>query len=103
MLKRVLDTISPMVYPSHFAANNFDIPSPVAQPYDTVFASLIDWRRNLVNGKARLRPWLQDFDLGMDYSTAQVQDQVRAANDSGTDGFLLWNPVADYSPGVLIP
>jgi hypothetical protein len=102
-LKRVLDTISPMVYPSHFASGNFDLPSPVSQPYDTVFASLIDWRRDMVNGKARLRPWLQDFDLGTDYSTAQVQDQIRAANDSGTDGYLLWNPVADYSPGVLVP
>ena len=32
LLKRVLDTISPMVYPSHFGAEQFDIPSPARQP-----------------------------------------------------------------------
>jgi hypothetical protein len=103
-LKRLLDTIAPMVYPSHYGPGTFNIPHPAAQPQDLVSASLLDWRRHLVNGRARLRPWLQDFDYnGYPYSTDQVLAQIRAAQDMGTAGYLLWNTTAEYSPGVLTP
>ena len=103
-LKKLLDTIAPMVYPSHYGDGTFNIPHPAAQPQDLVSASLLDWRRHLVNGRARLRPWLQDFDYnGYPYSTDQVLAQIRAAQDMGTAGYLLWNTTAEYSPGVLTP
>jgi hypothetical protein len=103
-LKSVLDTVAPMLYPSHFGSGQFDIANPAANPYDTITSSLLDWQKWLVNGKARLRPWLQDFTFnGVPYSTQQVQDQIKAARDLGADGFLLWNATGDYSPGVLLP
>ncbi len=103
-LKRLLDTVSPMVYPSHYGDGSFNIPHPAAEPYDLVSASLLDWRRHLVQGKARLRPWLQDFDFnGYPYSTDQVRAQILAAADMGASGYLLWNATAEYSPGVIAP
>ena len=93
-----------MVYPSHFGSGQFNIDNPTSNPYDTVIASLLDWQKRVVNGQARLRPWLQDFAYnGVTYGTAQVEAQIRAARDLDTDGFLIWNSTADYSPGVLTP
>jgi hypothetical protein len=104
LLKNVLDTISPMVYPSHFGSGQFDIDNPTANPYDTVTASLLDWQKWMVNGRARLRPWLQDFTYnGVTYGSNEVLAQVKAARDLDTDGYLLWNISGDYSPGVLTP
>jgi len=104
LLKNVLDAIAPMVYPSHFGSGQFDIDNPTANPYDTVTASLLDWQKWVVNGRARLRPWLQDFAYnGVTYGTAEVEAQIRAARDLHTDGFLLWNISGDYSPGTLMP
>lgn len=39
-LAQQLDYLSPMVYPSHYGAYNYDIPIPDAQPYDTVLAAM---------------------------------------------------------------
>jgi hypothetical protein len=103
-LKRLLDTICPMVYPSHYGDGSFNIPHPAAAPYDLVSSALLDWRRHLVQGKARLRPWLQDFDYnGYPYSTDQVLAQIRATADMGASGYLLWNSTAEYSSGVITP
>lgn len=35
-----LDYISPMVYPSHYGADSYQIPVPDAQPYETVLAAM---------------------------------------------------------------
>lgn len=35
-----LDYISPMVYPSHYGANSYQIPVPDAQPYETVLSAM---------------------------------------------------------------
>lgn len=39
-LAQQLDYLSPMVYPSHYGPNNYNIPIPDAQPYDTVLAAM---------------------------------------------------------------
>lgn len=39
-LAQHLDYLSPMVYPSHYGPNNYNIPIPDAQPYDTVLAAM---------------------------------------------------------------
>jgi len=56
--------------------------------------------------RAKLRPWLQVFDLGATYTPAMVQAQIRAVNDvlSQTDSapdlnasWLLWDPKNTYT------
>lgn len=57
--------------------------------------------------KAKLRPWLQDFDLGVDtargvyYDAAKVRAQIEAAEDAGSSGWLLWNPTNVYTKEAL--
>jgi len=54
--------------------------------------------------KAKLRPWLQDFDLGADYTASMVKKEIQAVTDSLGDnfsGWMLWNPSNVYTKGVL--
>ncbi len=57
--------------------------------------------------RAKMRPWLQDFDLGVDkargiyYDAAKVRGEIKAADDAGTSGWLLWNPSNVYTAEAL--
>lgn len=58
---------------------------------------------------ARLRPWLQDFDLGADtarsirYDAEKVRAQIDAAEAAGASGWLLWNANNIYTKAALKP
>src|SRR3989344_1043810 len=58
---------------------------------------------------AKMRPWLQDFDLGADtnrgvvYDAAKVRAEINAAEQAGTSGWLLWNPSNVYTRAALKP
>ncbi|MDO8515720.1 MAG: putative glycoside hydrolase, partial [bacterium] len=59
---------------------------------------------------SRLRPWLQDFNLGAKYTPEMVRAQIRATEDvlaHGTSsamygGWLLWNPSNVYTEAALL-
>jgi len=100
-LGQYLDTIYPMVYPSHFGPGEYNLPDPNAQPGRTVGLALRDFDRQVTGLGTRLVPWLQDFSLGRTYTLADVQDQIEAARDSGAQGYLLWNAAGLYTHGAL--
>jgi hypothetical protein len=50
--------------------------------------------------KEKLRPWLQDFDLGAEYGKAEVEAQIRALNNLGLSSYMVWDPSNKYSRGV---
>jgi len=100
-LGEYLDTIYPMVYPSHFGPGEYNLPDPNAQPGRTVGLALRDFDRQLTGLDTRLVPWLQDFSLGRTYTLADVQDQIEAARDAGAEGYLLWNAAGVYTRGAL--
>ncbi len=103
VLGRYLDTVSPMVYPSHYVPGEYQIPNPDAAPGPTVYRSLRDFRHQLRGRKARLVPWLQAFSLGRTYSLEDMRAQVEAARQAKVGGFLLWNPEGSYLPQALKP
>jgi hypothetical protein len=100
-LGQYLDTIYPMVYPSHFGPGEYNLPDPNAQPGRTVGLALRDFDRQLTGLDTRVVPWLQDFSLGRTYTLADVQDQIEAARDAGAEGYLLWNATGLYTRGAL--
>lgn len=57
--------------------------------------------------RAKMRPWLQDFDLGVDkargiyYDATKVRAQIKASEDAGTSGWLLWDPSNVYTKEAL--
>ncbi len=57
--------------------------------------------------KPKIRPWLQDFNLKQDtsreiiYDAAKVRAQIKAAEDAGASGWLLWSPSNIYTEDAL--
>lgn len=97
----LLDYVSPMLYPSGF---QFGIPGyslPVAHPYEIVSLSLKRAGERTGLPGVRFRPWLQAFrDYAFDrraFSERQIRAQIQAAEDSGSDGWMLWNSHNLYS------
>ncbi|MCP6719802.1 MAG: putative glycoside hydrolase [Patescibacteria group bacterium] len=125
------DYVSPMVYPSHYISGFLDFQNPAVHPYEVVnysisraAARLRDYTLGIGNStstatstpetlpaspqvKSKLRPWLQAFDLGAEYTPEMVRLQIDAVYDVPTstlefiDGFMLWNPSNIYDRRAL--
>lgn len=117
------DYISPMVYPSHYATGFMQFTNPADHPYQVVRYSLVRaeqrraaFARTLaplpagdnapapMDRMARIRPWLQAFDLGALYPPPVIRMQMQAVSDVGlTSGWLLWSPSNRYLPATFAP
>ncbi|MDP2735687.1 MAG: putative glycoside hydrolase, partial [bacterium] len=103
------DFISPMVYPSHFAPGFKGLERPDEHPYEIVRFSMarakdrLDLFQSQNNGTgAKLRPWLQYFDLAgsrVRYTPEVIREQILGARDGLKEeygGYLLWNSANVY-------
>ncbi len=89
------DLVCPMVYPSHYARGEYGIAHPNASPYAIIKKSLGDYKRRVP--KAKVRPWLQDFSLGVRYGEREVRAQIKAAKELGYEEYLMWNAGTRYT------
>lgn len=96
-----LDYLSPMLYPSGFQAGIPGYGDPVAHPYEIVYRSLVRARERSGLATARFRPWLQAFrDYAFDrrpFTGREIMQQIKGAEDFGSNGWMLWNPRNEYS------
>ncbi|HET8741712.1 MAG TPA: putative glycoside hydrolase [Gaiella sp.] len=98
-ISRHVDDIHPMAYPVLYGGGELGISKPYAEPGETVFRTLIDFKRQVRGSRAQLIPWIQDWS----YDPDQVMQQVRAARLQGAKGFLLWNANGLYTKRALAP
>ncbi|MDP2638701.1 MAG: putative glycoside hydrolase [Candidatus Azambacteria bacterium] len=121
-LYNYFDYISPMIYPSHYISGNFGFENTAEHPYEVVFKT-IESGKNLLRDKIasevgtttpafvdpvfekdlkKLRPWLQDFNIGAIYDGEMIRQEKQAVYDAGlTAGWLLWNPRNVYNESAL--
>jgi hypothetical protein len=104
------DFISPMTYPSHYARGFRGHANPALFPYDVVKGSLDKGVAQLKAAGAapedaprKLRPWLQDFDIGAVYTADMIEAEIQAAREVGASGWLLWNARNIYEPAQYVP
>ncbi|MBC7247266.1 MAG: putative glycoside hydrolase [Actinobacteria bacterium] len=102
-MARQLDYLCPMVYPSHYNPGEYKIGNPEANPHDTVYLSLVDFQKKLEGTACKLRPWLQDFSLRINYGVNEVQAQIRACYELGIKEWLLWDPNCTFTEEALQP
>ena len=111
------DYICPMVYPSHYANGFIGYQNPAQYPYEVIDYSLekaLIKRENLIKEMASttpnfasssvgiLRPWLQAFDLGADYTPSMIKKEIQAVYDNGLYyGWYLWDPKNIYNPAIF--
>ncbi|MBI5079414.1 putative glycoside hydrolase [Candidatus Wolfebacteria bacterium] len=127
------DYVSPMVYPSHYAIGFLNYKNPAQYPYEVVKYSIEsalnrlkiydlklknttstnasstekNLQSSIFNLQSKLRPWLQDFDLGAKYDATMVKNQIQAIYDAASstpeliNGWMLWNPSNIYTRDAL--
>lgn len=101
-----VDVVLPMVYPSHFTRNSYNIAHPNAHPYETLDHAFKDMIRRSapVANAAMIIPWYQDFTLGPPrYHAAQIRAEKQAGYDNGFPSWILWNPKSNYTLAALDP
>lgn len=94
------DFVCPMVYPSHFPNGWAGIENPASEPYLVIKKSMGKAVERVIamgEDPKKLRPWLQDFDLGADYTEDLVRAQLTATYDVGLDSWLMWDPRNTYT------
>jgi hypothetical protein len=102
-MAQYLDYLCPMVYPSHYNYNEYNIRVPEANPHDTVYYSLEDFQKKVEGTNCKLRPWLQDFSLKITYGPNEVRAQMNACYELGIEEWLLWDPNCTYTEAALEP
>jgi hypothetical protein len=100
-----VDYISLMLYPSGF---QFGIPgyrNPVANSNRIIYLTLQRAKERTQFSPVRFRPWLQAFrDYAFDrrhFTGEEIREQIKATEDFGANGWMLWNPRNIYTAAGL--
>jgi len=106
------DFVDPMVYPSHYPPTWNGFKNPAEHPYEVIKLSMqggIDKEQALqaslgisTSTPSKLRPWLQDFDMGASYGVAEVRAQIKATYDIGLTSWLIWDAGNKYTTGAFL-
>jgi hypothetical protein len=87
-----IDVVYPMIYPSHFGPGFAGFDNPGDYPYYFVSESVKLFQKYLAGTGVKIRPWLQAFSWRVDnYGWWYVDEQVKAAHETGVDEYALWN------------
>lgn len=104
-LSPYLDFTSPMLYPSGYHLGIPGYRNPVTHPYEIVYLSLKRAKERTGLPATRFRPWLQAFkDYAFDrrpFTAREIRAQIKAAEDFGSNGWMLWNASNLYSEDGL--
>lgn len=95
------DYLSPMLYPSGYHLGIPGYLNPVSHPFEIVSLSLKRAQKRTDQQPVRFRPWLQAFkDYAFDrrrFGGEEIHAQIKAAEEFGSNGWMLWNPRNVYS------
>lgn len=117
------DYICPMVYPSHYPPTYGGFKNPADHPYEVIKLAMDTAVKRLLNQGAglaplatstpqfsteetkrigsKIRPWLQDFDMGATYTADMIRKEKQAVYDAGLNSWLLWDPANKYTREAL--
>ena len=100
-----VDYLSLMLYPSGFQHGIPRYRNPVANSHKIVYLTLKRAQERTGLPAVRFRPWLQAFrDYAFDrrhFRGREIREQIRAAEDFGANGWMLWNPRNIYTSDGL--
>jgi hypothetical protein len=94
LFSKSVDTICPMVYPSHYEPFRVH----AVKPYDTVYSSLQAIRQQFNNKPLpfKLIPYIEQsnyrYPLSRQKKLAYLYAQIQAAEKANADGWYVWSP-----------
>jgi hypothetical protein len=98
------DYLAPMVYPSHYPSGQDGFKNPADHPYEIINKALSGAvKKTNAAGQDvhKIRPWLQDFNLGANYTGDMIRLEMKAVYDNGLNSWMLWDPRNKYTPSAL--
>ena len=104
-LTPLVDFIAPMVYPSHYYKGSFNFDKPAEHPYGVIQQAMkiaVGRLQAIGEDPNKLRPWIQDFDMGAIYTKDMIREEIRATFDNNLDSFMVWNAANRYRSEALI-
>jgi hypothetical protein len=97
LIAPLVDYVAPMVYPSHWVANEYQVANPLLEPGKIVQRSVAEFVKQASTGGAFTVPWLEDFGAkGVKYGDPEVLAQIQASFQSSASGFFMWNSRVEY-------
>lgn len=95
----IIDAFCPMVYPSHYEP----FLHHAVRPYETVFNSVTALKKRLQgfsNKKvyAFIELYNYRYPLSSEQKIKYIRAEIKAAQDSGADGWYAWSPRNLYEP-----
>ena len=97
-ISNIVDVISAMPYPDHFAKGTYGIETPWLHPYEILnsWAKRAFERQKEIETPAKVRTWIQAYDAIKNphntYGEYEIKEQIKGLNDAGlTDGVITWN------------
>ena len=121
-----IDSVSPMIYPSHYANNSTShysgngrgttingvhFEKPDLHPYDVMYNAVVAGREATEQpGYAVNRPYLQAFTASylpqgyyIEYGPDEIRAQIHAIYDAGYKEWICWNAQARYPISAFDP
>lgn len=97
-ISNVVDVISAMPYPDHFAKGAYGLSIPWEHPYELMkswSASAVK-RQTEIPSPAKVRTWIQAYNAIYEpyivYDSAKIEAQIKGLYDAGlTGGYITWN------------
>jgi hypothetical protein len=99
------DYIAPMVYPSHYPPGFQNFKNPAAHPYEVIHYSMSRAAERMLAASStpvKLRPWIQDFNLGANYDAAMVRKEIQAVYDAGLTSWMAWDASNRYTSNAYL-
>lgn len=100
-ISNVVDAISAMPYPDHFATGAYGLSIPWEQPYYLMkgWASSAVLRQNEIPTPAKARTWIQAYNAIKApytvYDATKISEQISGLYDAGLKGgYITWNGAA---------
>ena len=97
---RHVDYVAPMTYPSHYPPGYRGLEDPNNHPYEILKGALDVAVKRMVAASTspnKIRPWIQDFDLGVHYTVDMIKEEIRGVNDAGLTSWMVWDPKNKYT------
>lgn len=95
------DFICPMMYPSHYPAGHLGLHNPADYPFQVIVNGMEKGVPFFQDKRAKVRPWIQAFDLGAIYDGTKIRAEIEAVEKYTDAGWLLWNASNRYTDAGL--
>lgn len=95
------DYISPMMYPSHYPSGHLGLANPAQHPALVLENGLKLGAPKFAGKRAKVRPWIQAFNLGAVYDAAKIRAQIDEVEKYTDAGWLMWNAANRYTDSGL--